>query len=223
MGAEPLTTKPLLRPIYRKTDGTIVPAVHEVLAVLDKPWLVKWAWGLGRKGIDMDAYVGEMADAGLLAHRMAASLFWTGDLPARRTLIEWAPAIIEKAENSALKLMDWLQGHGVQPIAVELGVVSEQYGYGGTLDFHGLVDGFAEIIDIKTGAGIFDEHVVQLAAYRKALEEHGYKVERVRVLSLPRGDGDGFSEHVQKDTTNEWLRFWHALHIFRLRTAVSGK
>ena len=54
--------------VYKLADGTRVPGVTTITGVMDKPALVKWANGLGLKGIDSTKYVDNLAGVGSLAH-----------------------------------------------------------------------------------------------------------------------------------------------------------
>jgi hypothetical protein len=97
--------------------------------------------------------------------------------------------------------------------------VSEQYRYGGTLDIYANVDGQREIIDLKTGSGIYAEHIYQVATLKKLLEENGCEVDGVRVINIPRTEDEGFLEQVarEKELNNGWLIFWHLLQIYNLK------
>ena len=71
------------------------------------------------------------------------------------------------AEAYARFLDDWQ----IEPVAVETPVASVRHGYAGTADLWGTVgvrDGATALIDLKTGKGVYDEVVLQLAAYRHA-------------------------------------------------------
>ena len=73
-------------------------------------------------------------------------------------------------------------------------MVSELYQYGGTVDIYAKINGVYEIIDIKTGSGIYSDYFFQVTAYMELLRENGYEVERARILNIPRADDEGFIE-----------------------------
>lgn len=74
--------------------------------------------------------------------------------------------------------------HKITPILEEFCVSNFQYGYRGHLDFYGLLDGKKVIIDYKTGKSVRWTYGLQLAAYRKCLEDLGYPVDAVYVLHI---------------------------------------
>jgi len=197
---------------YYKKDGTLVPGVTTVLGVLAKPALIPWANNLGLNNINVKDYVDVLANIGSCGHDMICrhnmGVQFTSDFPAE---------LIDKAENCFLSYLSWEKQHKVEPILCEAGLVSETYGYGGTVDMYAKVDGIPTIVDYKTGKAIYPEHVYQVAAYRQLLEENGHKVEAVRILQIGRDETEGFSEKVVGDTSKEWLVFKHCLEIYRLQ------
>ena len=70
-------------------------------------------------------------------------------------------------------------------------MVSEIYGFGGTPDIGGILDGFASILDIKTGAQIYPNQWYQLAAYKILFEENNsIRIRKLGILSLGRDESE---------------------------------
>ena len=206
----------LVREAYRNQAGVIVPSVTEILETLAKPWLVKWAWKLGLEKIHYATYSSSLAEVGTLVHQSCMGLLADGKLPA----IEADPAIRSLADSSILKFMAWYERRKIKPILIEKRLVSEKYQYGGQEDIFALIDGIPEILEIKTSDSIHEEHRIQGAAYGKLIEEQGGNIPRpegVRILSLPRTDKESFDESVKRNTSAEWMIFWHLLNIHKLR------
>jgi hypothetical protein len=61
-------------------------------------------------------------------------------------------------------LLDWTPKYEF----TEATVVSDTYGYAGTLDSIAVIDGKRYILDIKTGRFVYPEVALQLAAYSRA-------------------------------------------------------
>lgn len=207
--------------VYKTRDGKRVPGATTILGVIAKPALVRWANNLGLQGIDSTKYVDALADIGTLAHAMI--LEDLGGEPVNRN--EWSSQQLDRAENCALK---WLGlGLRIEPIAIEKPLVSELYGYGGTTDLVGTVDGVLEIVDIKTSKAIYDDHIYQAAAYRQLAIENGYDVpKRVRVVQVGRSDDEGdVSQRIA--TGDELDRYWGvflaALHLYNAQKAARRK
>jgi len=202
--------------VYKDQDGRRLPGVTTVLGVLNKPALVPWANGLGLAGINVREYVDVLARIGTMGHDMIMH-HHKGE---EAVFPDDAPDLVSKAENCLLSYLAWAKGKSIEPILYEVPLVSEQYSYGGTVDFYGMVDGVPTIVDYKTGKAIYAEHVYQVSAYRQLLEEHGYRVDEVRILQIGRSEDEGFSEKVVTDTSREWRIFELCLE---LRSLAVGK
>lgn len=203
---------------YYKKDGSLVPGVTTVLNVISKGGLVPWANSLGLAGIDVKNYVDSLALAGTIAHSMILAhcknvKFEAGSHPAD---------LIDLAENSFLKYLTWAKQHTIEPIMCEAALVSEQHGYGGTIDFLGKVDGVPTLIDYKTSKSLYQEHLIQVSAYHSLLIENGHEVAGIRVLKIGRNESEGFSERslAPEETNVCFSLFTHALQIYRLQKAI---
>jgi hypothetical protein len=65
--------------------------------------------------------------------------------------------------------LDWRETSGVQIIASEFQVWNLSEGYAGTVDLLGrFADGSTWLLDLKSGRGLYAEHVLQLVAYLMA-------------------------------------------------------
>lgn len=180
---------------YRTESGRIVPGVTTILGIINKPQLIKWANNLGLRGIDSTKYVDETARVGTLAHAMIQE-YLGGFLGGKTTWNrgDYTPNEIDLAENALIKFLEWEKRSAVEPVKVELPLVSELRLYGGTIDFYGRVDGRYYLIDFKTSAKLYVEHSLQVAAYWNLLREHGYKIDGVKLLRIGRDNSEGFED-----------------------------
>ncbi len=177
---------------YYLGNGDLVPGVTTILGVINKPALVPWANRLGLEGIKTTEYVDHLADIGTLAHRMI-QCHLTGE---ELNLSDYTPNQVSAAENAVLSFLEWEKGKEMETLASECQLVSEEYGYGGTCDWYGKLDGRATLLDLKTGKAIYDDHLFQVAAYCQLLREDGMPPREVRVLQVGRDETEGFSERV---------------------------
>lgn len=198
---------------YKDSEGKIVPGVTTILGVLNKPALVRWANNLGLQGIDSSKYRDQMADIGTLAHYLIVCHL----RKEKPDTSEYSQEDIGKAENCLLSYFEWEKGHKIEPIIVEAPLVSEKFGYGGTVDCYCKMNGDLCLIDFKTGKGIYEEYIYQLAAYERLLLDSGHKVDNVRILRIGRSEDEGFEEKVVKDTETEWEIFRRCLEIYKLK------
>jgi hypothetical protein len=197
---------------YIDFNGNRVAGVSTILSVLDKPALVVWANRLGLQGIDSTKYKDKMADIGTITHlRILHQLKCT-----QPDLSEYSQADIKASDNCMASYQSWLKGHKLEPICIETPLTSDRYGYGGTPDFIGLVDGRLEIIDYKTGNGIYGTAFYQIAAYRQMAQELGHKVEHARILRIGRSSDEGFEERTITKFDDEFEMFLCCLKIYNL-------
>ena len=201
---------------YKDQEGNIVPGVTTVLSILAKPALVKWANNLGLQGIDSNKYRDEMADIGTLAHLMILGHFNKQETDTS----EYSKTQIEKAENCLLSFYEWEKGHTIYPILVEKPLVSDMWGYGGTIDLYCELEGEPTLIDFKTGKAIYPEMMCQLAAYKELLIENGHECSKTRILRIGRDEDEGFEERVKVNLSSESMVFHHCLGIYNLQKQI---
>lgn len=201
---------------YYLNTGDSVPGVTTVLAILAKPALIIWANRLGLQGIDSTKYKDKMANIGTLAHLMVLCHFKN----VKPELSEFSQQEINSANNCMKSFYEWEKQHKLEPIIIESPLVSDIYGYGGTPDFVGLVDNQLEVIDFKSGSGIYPEYIYQTAAYRQLAIEQGHKVNRARILRIGREDNEGFEERQILKFDLEFETFLHCLSIHNLLKAM---
>jgi len=201
---------------YYTSEHKQVPGATTVLNVLNKPALVKWANNLGLQGIDSSKYTDKTAEIGTIAHYLVECELKkeTPDLG------EYSKNDIDKAENAVLKFYDWEKQHKLEQVHSEMQLVSNQYGYGGTIDCYCLLDGKWTLIDFKTCKAIWDEHLYQLAAYRNLLIENNYAVQETKILRIGRTEDEGFEERTQSNLANQWELFKHCLGIYQIQKMI---
>lgn len=205
---------------YFNQAGKRVPGTTTISGLLDKSrFLVPWANRLGLQGIDSSKYVDEKAAAGSLAHAMVLDHL-KGEEPDLKAYTQYQ---IDQAENSFLKYLAWEQQHDIEVMFCEEPMVSEQYQFGGTMDLHARVDDRPELVDFKTGKGIYQDHWIQVGGgYAIIMKELGYDFEAVRILQIGRDESEGFNEYIRTDTSVEQEIFLHLRQIYELQKQLRG-
>lgn len=195
-----------------------VPSVTTICALLDKPALKYWANKIGLQGYELDAFVDPLADVGTLAHRMIHDYL----LGRATDSSEFPEPVIKSAEWSVLSFLAWEGEHLLEPFELELVLVSPTHMYGGTVDYYGRVDGQLTLIDFKSGSAIYDDHAIQVAAYRELLRENGREVESVRVLNIPRAENERFDEWElsEDELAAAWEIFLSLRRVYDLKKEV---
>lgn len=205
--------------VYKTSDGKRVPGTTTILGVLNKPYLITWANQLGLQGIDSTKYRDKMASIGTIAHYLVEKHI-KGERPE---LDAYSKEEIDKAENSFLSFLEWEKDKEIEYIKSELILVSDFHRYGGTVDCYCKINGVPTLLDFKTGKAIYPEMIVQLAAYRNLLQEHGYRVDEVRILRIGRSEDEGFEERKEKDLSLHWEMFKLLRQVYEYQKIINRK
>lgn len=117
----------------------------------------------------------------------------------------------------------WLETSGATILATEMPVYSFTHRFAGTLDMIAEIKGERYVIDLKTSAQVNDSHLLQIAAYRLAVNEMfpDMQVERAAVLALNakrNKSGFQFKEIPQigddpKKLQDQWLAKVRLFHL----------
>lgn len=203
---------------YYNAAGKRLPGVTTITGVLDKPALKAWANRIGLEGIDMQSYVDKRAEMGTCAHDMIEAYLNNQEIDKH----EWAPAIIDQAENSYLSFLAGIKDHDYKVIATEQQMVSETMQLGGTCDIIWEWDGILTLTDLKTGKGIYPEMYCQAIAYAEISKENGYPIEQVSILNVPRAEDEEFRHDFIKPEHYQVYKdiFLHCLEIYQLKKIV---
>jgi hypothetical protein len=201
---------------YELPNGTKIPGVTTVLGILNKPALVIWANRLGLQGIDSTKYRDNLAEVGTLAHQMIVDYF----NKVKTDTSEYSQSQIDLAENCLLSFWEWEKGHKIEVIMAEAQLVSQEYGFGGTIDCFCKLDGQPTLLDFKTGKAIYPEMFYQLAAYEQLLAEAGKLIEVTRILRIGRDADEGFEERSVGKLDKHFELFRHCLAIYNLQKEV---
>jgi len=211
-----METKTKIHTVYKTADGKRVPSVTTILGILHKPKLLDWAWQCGCGGLDYKAVRDQAGDIGTLAHYLIMCHL-KGIEPDTS---EYSQQDIDRAENCFIKYLDWLTGRKLEPIFIEEPLVSERYGFGGTIDFFGKIDGQFTLLDFKTGKAIYPEFFYQLAAYKQLLAEQKQPIDVTRILRIGRDESEGFEERSIGKLDKQWEIFLHCLAIYNYQKEI---
>jgi len=209
-------SKTKIHTVYKKLDGTRVPGVTTYLGILNKPAIVHWAWNLGVQGLDYRKVRDQAGDIGTLVHHLILCKI-SGQEPE---LADYTPNDLAASIAPMRKFDAWKADHELEPILMEVPLVSETYSFGGTADFYGLDNGKLTLLDFKTSGDVYPENFYQLAAYKKLLEEFGYGVESVRVLRVSKIADESFEDRHSGSLDNHWEIFLACQKIYELQKAI---
>ena len=212
-------TKSLRSPriIYKNAEGIDVPGVTTITRMRSSEQLVSWAFNLGKSHPELRStfqYTDDLAQIGKAAHAIVTASL-RGEEP---DLGDFTPNEVAAAGPSVTKFNAWREQHKVEVLeSGDKSYVSEQYQYGGTPDLLARIDGLITILDFKTGKGIYDEMLYQVAAYAHLVEECvGLQVDQTYILQIGRtsAEGEGVRIRDREDwqLDFEWFRFMREVY-----------
>jgi len=230
--------------------GKQVRSVTNVIAQQlgwNKNALLGWTRKLMIQGKDPQKELRKAGNIGTLAHKMIEEFIKGGSV----YLDDYTPEEISKAKTAYYGYYDWQRNKQIKFVETEMKLVSDKYNFGGTFDGVAIIgSGNAEklvLIDFKTSANLYDEFIVQLAAYRQLWNEHidqkytlkntpvanehprvlesrkkMWKIKGAIVLQVKK-DERGFVEHNVniKDLNWGWKVFKHILKLQELKNERS--
>lgn len=133
------------------------------------------------------------------------------------------PDVSDAARNSFKAFLAWEKEHNIKWLKSEMVVASNEHGYAGTLDAICIFEGVEYVIDFKTSSGFYDEHGLQIAAYRGAANEKGGNIQGCGILRLDKVTGipewKDYSKQYEKNLTafHALLKAYYLLKDRRLK------
>lgn len=220
--------------MYRHPEtGVLVPSVTNVVGMLDKPALPRWAaksvaehaWEIRGRLAAADSeqrefalrelkqapwsYAQKRADVGSLVHAIADALATDSPLPA----------FGDEEAAYADQFLDWVSEMDVKFLASEVTVFGP--GYAGTFDWYAQIGDQFILGDHKTGKAVYPEVALQLAGLRYADEwvvdgsvEPVRCIDRCAVLHLR---SDGWTLHEVDVDNDTYAAFFGLLDAWRWR------
>lgn len=143
------------------------------------------------------------ADAGTIAHEVIENHLQGRPITGGK-VDDLAKAAGEAALTQAMQAFEsfkrWLDMVRFELVATEVSLVDDDLGYGGTVDYVGLVNGELALIDWKTSKRVYEEYLAQVGAYahlwecgrlnyvdQEAPKTLGTVIDSVHVLKLGKG------------------------------------
>lgn len=156
---------------YKNAAGEKIPGTTTIIGRFkESGGLLQWAFKQGQSGV---SHLYEERDnaalAGNIAHDCIEAKILGKPLPEVGQLDR---ALFEKAMNAYHQFLEWQEQTRIEIVATERSYVSERYQFGGTVDAIGRdMKGRIVLLDWKTSNSVYQDYLVQLAAYALLLEE----------------------------------------------------
>jgi hypothetical protein len=211
---------------YVNAAGQAVPGTHDPISrYMDRSALMHWAHKRGMEGLPL--YARDAIDIGSAVHAMAdLDLKGRPDREIENVAREAGHCRdnFDKAMRAFMQFRKWRVSCRLEPIALEISLVSEIHQYGGTPDCIALINERVSLVEFKTSAKPFADHLVAMAAHAALWNEnnHGRPIEAFHWIGLPK-DGGEFQHHAYADLSPQWEIFLCYLECWRLEKGLIRK
>ena len=115
-----------LHTVYKNSEGKRLVGVSSVKGQLgwNTRGLMYWVKKCSLQGLDFEEVSRLGAGVGTLTHNFIKDYFLKSE---SCMIVEFTKVEIDKASNSYLSFLEWVQDKDILPYIVELGLVSEKY------------------------------------------------------------------------------------------------
>jgi hypothetical protein len=156
-------------PVMRAVPSVTWIAGHYPKNVAFYKWLADKGWS------EAEAIKAAAGDKGSKVHEAISAILAGQEVRIDSKFLNRSTDQLEELtfeEVECIKsFIDWKATlKNFEPIAWDVVVFSEQYGYAGTIDLIARVDGDLYIIDFKTSQNVWPEYEMQVSAYRRTIE-----------------------------------------------------
>lgn len=198
---------------YKLKDGTCVPGVTTIIGRFkDSGGLMHWAFEQGKsaeRGEITNLYDkrDEAGDAGTLAHAFVENHIRKLPEP---DLAGYSEKIIQLAKQGFDNYRTWAANNKIKIIHQEMELVSEEFRFGGCPDGIGLDSQTRRcLIDWKTSNGVYQDYIIQLAAYDHLWEANNPDKPLTGGFHLCRFSKEhaDFTHHYWSELKDAWEQF----------------
>ena len=218
---------------YYNAAGDKIPGTTTIIGRFkESGGLIQWAYKSGREHERMVAQGKEAprhlydvrdsaAEAGTLAHDMIEAHILGKPYEAP----DAAEDTLTKARNAFAQFLEWRDQSRMEIIATERAYVSERLQFGGTVDGIGRdIKGRIVLIDWKTSNGVYQDMLVQLAAYSLLLEENApeWTPQGFHLLRVAKESAD-FAHHYWGELEDAKRAFVLMRDLYRLDSGLKKR
>lgn len=203
---------------YKDKNGRLLPGSTTIINLLNKPFLVNWAYNLGRQGLDMNKIRNTAMSVGSLTHDIILCSF-TGKTP---DTTDYTQNQIDEAQNSLRSFYAWHKLNPIELILIEKPLISDTFGFGGTLDIYGKMADGNVLLDFKTSKMISFEYYVQVASYGQLIfENFGTPPDKGKILRINKQANDDFEIRTVNRMDKYFEVFRHLLMVYNLQKELT--
>lgn len=204
-----------------RVNNKVVPSTTAVIENLgwNKQALISWAIRTSSKGQDANKIKTEAANIGTLTHSMIEKHIQE----LSPNLFMYYDNIIKAAKVGFNAYLKWELENNPEYMHTELKLTSKKYKYGGTIDLVLIMKNRLGIVNLKTSKGIYQSHILQLAAYRQLLNESKMHtaVDFCAILKLDKTNGDFEYYNIDLNRLDKAFEaFKHCLALHNLKYEI---
>ena len=152
-----------------------VPGTTTVISRFkDSGGLLHWAFKQGQSGAaTLYEQANKAADIGTAAHGMIEAHINGDDVQKALKEFNLPDEDYPKAQNAFDMYIKWEKQTGLKMLSKyqEIQLVSTKYMFGGTPDAIAEIDGEIVLLDWKTSNGVYQDYIIQLAAYQHLIND----------------------------------------------------
>jgi hypothetical protein len=168
-------------------NGVRVPSVTTITGHFKGAGLIHWAYNRGLEKKELYESRDQAAGIGAVVHQWIEDDLYGRDHAGESLSME----DLEFANTSYTAWQRWSKQVELELVETEVPLLSEEYGYGGTLDAVAYVSGELALFDWKTSGGSYPDYIAQVAAYRNLLwERDGSGPESAYLVRVGKEYGD---------------------------------
>jgi len=206
-------------------DGKIVPSVTTVLSILGSDSLTKWANRIGFQKIHLEDSLQFSSNVGTLAH-LLIEVFLNGQIDEfdmnkfYRLNKSYTNEMIDQSIYAFESFESFYNDNknDIQVLFTEKQMVSEKYGFGGTIDLGFTYKGIPMLGDYKTSNYFNRKMFFQTAAYLYMAKEYNLDFQKVAIFKLPKTPKDEFDIKMMKaENLKPYFRYFlKCLEIYEM-------
>lgn len=203
-------------------NGKRVPSITTVLNGQNgwnKGALIGWAHRVGLSGqSNLYAKLNQAALAGTCAHELIQAHTEKRDPRIER----FTDAARKLAQVSFDTFLNWEALHKPEYRGAELDVISEKHMFGGRLDHLIKAHNQLWLLSIKTGKGVYEDNILQVAAEKAAYEEQELtKIDQCHIIALDKETGNLVHKCII-DTADAFRAFLCMRELYDLQKSVKA-
>ena len=184
-----------------------------------------WHWQKGFEGVEYkDIFKHTGAEIGTVGHALITDYHLKD-----KSIPETWQGMSDKNYGEAKQALDsfkkWARNMRFEPYAMEINMVSEKHQYGLAPDIIGRFPNGLGLVDLKTGNGIYDSHILQMAAYFEGWHEvHPDEplTEGIHILRIGKENANFTHHWWDKLPSEAWEAFLLCKRLDELHPIIEG-